>query len=1032
MKKLINIFAAAALLLGMATGAAAQNKISGTVTDTEGNPLIQASVLVQGSTQGTVTDIDGKWSLSVKPGASIIVSYIGYTDVSFKTTSAKAVYNVVLSADENFLDDVVVVGYGTQKKVNLTGSVSSVSSEMLEKRPIVNTSTALQGIAAGVTVTTQSGAPGGDGGTVRVRGLGTFGQSSASPLILIDGVQGSMNDVDASQIDKISVLKDAASSAIYGSRAANGVILITTKRGSKGKTSVTYRGYAGFQTPTDLPELVNAEEFMVLNRETSLNDGTPPVYTEDYIMNYRANHAIDPDNYPLNDWQKLVLTGSGFLHNHNLTMTASADKVKTRTTLNFLSQDGIITTADYHKFNLRNNMNITFSPKLEMRFDFSMMFSDRNRSPYQSTIFNYMNTRDPLNPGRFSTGLYVGNAGTTHNILPYLEGSAGNINNKALRLNGAMALTWKPLEWLTLEGNVAPRLVLSNTHNYRLVTQLYADPFGTPGLSVPAFNSLTESAEYDWYGTYQFTTTAEKKFGAHTFKALAGWSYEDMTTKSLSAYRQDFAYPDYDVISAGADNETKDNGGSMSQWALQSIFGRINYNYKERYLFEANVRVDGSSRFKGANRYSVFPSASFGWRVTEEPFLQPLKKQLTELKFRASYGTLGNQSIGSNYPTIQTLAISSISAGGNGGKTVLPIVTLTTLANENITWETAKMTDFGFDVALFNKLDVTFDWYYKVTEGILLTLPIPKVIGLSAPYQNSGEVINRGWELSVGYHDKKGDWSWGIDANLSDVHNWISKLPTGNGKVSDNIVHLIGYPINSIWGYECLGIARTQEDADYVNVNQPQFGAAIKPGDLVFKDRGGAVDPETGEDIPDGKIDENDQTVIGNCIPRYTFGVTLNLGWKNWNLSTFIQGVGKVDGLLSSYYVMPNTQGGTYRKEHLDRWTEADPEHGYYPRMSAITSNNNKISDFWVRSAAYARIKNVQLSYTFPKKWARTVGLGGVMLFANAQNLFTFTNFYQGYDPEVNFSGDADGVTLGSANNYPQVKTFTAGVEIKF
>ena len=378
MKKLINIFAAATLLLGMATGAAAQNKISGTVTDTEGNPLIQASVLVQGSTQGTVTDIDGKWSLSVKPGASIIVSYIGYTDVSFKTTSAKAVYNVVLSADENFLDDVVVVGYGTQKKVNLTGSVSSVSSEMLEKRPIVNTSTALQGIAAGVTVTTQSGAPGGDGGTVRVRGLGTFGQSSASPLILIDGVQGSMNDVDASQIDKISVLKDAASSAIYGSRAANGVILITTKRGSKGKTSVTYRGYAGFQTPTDLPELVNAEEFMVLNRETSLNDGTPPVYTEDYIMNYRANHAIDPDNYPLNDWQKLVLTGSGFLHNHNLTMTASADKVKTRTTLNFLSQDGIITTADYHKFNLRNNMNITFSPKLEMRFDFSMIVARRD------------------------------------------------------------------------------------------------------------------------------------------------------------------------------------------------------------------------------------------------------------------------------------------------------------------------------------------------------------------------------------------------------------------------------------------------------------------------------------------------------------------------------------------------------------------------------------------------------------------------------------------------------------------------------
>ena len=1028
MKKIYAILLTLTAVLFLAAGETfAQNKVSGRVTDENGEPLAGASVMIQGSHTGTVTDLDGKWSIQAKAGQTLVVSFIGYTDAEIPVTAARAVYDVALNSDQNFLDDVVVVGYGTQKKVNLTGSVSSVSSEMLEKRPIVNTSTALQGIAAGVTVTTQSGAPGGDGGTVRVRGLGTFGQSSAAPLILIDGVQGSMTDIDASQIDKISVLKDAASSAIYGSRAANGVILITTKRGSKGKTSVTYRGYAGFQSPTDLPELVNVEEFMTLNRESSLNDGTTPAYTEEYIQNYRQYHYIDPDNYPLNDWQALVLTGSGFLHNHNLTMTASTDKVQTRTTLNYLSQDGIITTADYHKWNLRNNMNVKFSDQLGLRFDLAMVYSDRNRSPNQSTIFNYMNTRDPINPGRFSTGYFAGVAGTTHNILPYLEGSAGNINSKGFRVNGALALTWKPFSFLTLEGTAAPRLVLSNTHNYKLVTQLAADPFGSPGLSTPAYNELNESVSYDYYGTYQFTTTFDKTFGSHNIKLLGGYSYEDLTSKDLSLHRQNFAYPDYDVISAGADDETKDNGGTMTQWALQSFFGRFNYNYKERYLFEANVRVDGSSRFKGANRYVTFPSASFGWRVSEEPFMQPLQKYLTEFKFRASYGTLGNQSIGSNYPTVQTLAVSSISVAD---KAILPIVTLTSLANEKITWETARMVDFGVDFALFNKLDVTFDWYHKVTDGVLLTLPIPKTIGLSAPYQNAAQVTNTGWELTLGYHDRKGNWNWGIDANLSDVDNRITALPVDQAP-SDNIVHKIGYPINSIFGYECIGIARTQEEADYVNTNQRQFGADIKAGDLVYKDVAGALD-EDGNPIPDGLVNEDDRVVIGSCIPRYTFGVTLNLGWKGWNLSAFFQGVGKVDGLLTSYYVMPNTQGGTYRKEHLNRWTVENPDEGYYPRMSMVTSNNNKISSFWVRDAAYCRLKNLQLSYTLPKKAVKKIGLGGVMLFANAQNLLTLTNFYQGYDPEVNFSGDGDGVTLGSASNYPQVKTFTAGVEIKF
>ena len=1021
---------AACLLLAAGQTAFAQNRISGRVADEEGEPLAGASVLIKGTQTGTVTDTHGHWSMSAKSGQTLVVSFIGYDSAEIRVTDNRSVYDVTLSSDQNFLDDVVVVGYGTQKKVNLTGSVSSVNSEALEKKPILNASTALQGIAAGVTVTTRSGAPGGDGGTIRVRGLGTFGQSSSAPLVLIDGVQGSMSDIDASQIDKISVLKDAASSAIYGSRAANGVILVTTKRGTKGKTSVTYRGYAGFQTPTDLPQLVNAEEYMMLSRETSINDGTTPVYTEEYIRNYRANHRIDPDNYPISDLQKMILTGSGFMHNHNLSLVASTDKVKLRTSIAFLDQDGIIKQTDYSRINVRNNMNVDLSDRLSFRFDLAMAYGKRRYSPHQSTLFNYMNTRDPLVQTYFANGVYYGVPGNSPNVLPYLEGLDGQHVTENYRISGTMALTWKPTRWLTLEGTASPRLIMSNNHNWKKVVTTYADAFGTPGNTSAAYNELDESNGQDVYGNYIFTATAHKAFAGHEIKLLAGASYEDYDSRSLSAHRQNFAYPDYEVIVAGADDETKDNGGSRTQWALASYFGRFNYNYKERYLFEANVRVDGSSRFWGKNRYATFPSFSAAWRVTEEPFMQKLRSSLTEFKIRASYGSLGNQSIGSNYPTIQSLDVSSISSNDQ----ILPIVTLNTMANENITWETARMFDVGIDLALFNKVEITADWYNKVTDGVLLRLEIPKTIGLTPPFRNAGSVLNRGWEVAINYQDRKGDWSWGIDANLSDVHNEILSMANGKDNIHDNFIDKVGYPINSIWGYDCIGMARTQEEADYVNSTVLQFNTPIRPGQLVYRDLPVGTDDD-GNPYGDGVINDNDMTVIGCCIPRYTFGVTLNAGWRGFGLSAFFQGVGKVDGYLNSYYVMPNVQGGSYRKEHLDRWTEDNPD-GYFPRMSNNVTNDQKISNFWVRSAAYCRLKNIQFSYTLPKKLVRKAGISNVMLFVNAANLFTWTNFYQGFDPEVNFSGDFDGnlngVTLGAANNYPQVKTFTGGVEIKF
>ncbi len=1024
------ILVLAALLISWS--AMAQNTIRGTVVDSDNIPVIGAGVLIQGTTNGSITDENGNFSVKAKKGDVLEVSFLGL-ETQLVTVTDAAEYNVVLGADANYLEEIVVVGYDTQKKVNLTGSVSSISTEAMKNRPIVRASTALQGSAAGVTVTTQSGAPGDDGGMIRIRGIGTFGGSSAAPLVLIDGVEGSLDAVDPTQIDQISVLKDAASSAIYGSRAANGVILVTTKRGTKGHRSISYRGYVGWQEPTRLPSTVGPIDYMILSREESANDGSDSIYTDEYISRYMENHAIDPDSYPITDWKKSILTGSGFTHNHNLTLTASGDNIRVMTSAGYLNQKGIINNTGYYRFNIRNNMDVKISERLHMKFDFSVVYGHRDRNRYQNTYFNYMNTRDPLTLTQYSTDYYAALSGGSNNILAMRENEGGNYKNDNYRVNGALTLTYTPVKWLTIEGMAAPRYVMSEGHTYLKIVNYYSDAFGTVAASTNTnYGSLTESCNRSFYGNYIGTAKFHHSWNrTHNFTALVGASWEDFSEKTLSAYRQEYPFPDYETINAGADNEFKNNSGARYQWALASFFGRVNYNYKERYLFEANIRFDGSSRFSKKNRWGIFPSFSGAWRITEENWMKPVKNILTEAKIRVSYGHLGNQNIGdSYYPTVQTLNISSSISVND---VITPIATLTTLANEDITWETSKMFDVGVDFSLFNKVNVTADFYDKRTEGILMKLTIPSSIGLSAPYQNAGNVRNVGWELGIGYHDERGDFNWGVDANLSDVHNSITKMATRD--INGFIINQEGNEINSIYGLKCLGIIRNQEDADYINTNLPQY-EKVKPGDLYYADIAGGKD-ENGNPIPDGKVDDNDKTVIGGTIPRYTYGLTLSFGWKGLNFSAFFQGVGKANSLLSSYYIWPAYQGGTYRSEFLNRFNPADESTwatATYPRLTRTGVNNYKPSTFWMADASYCRLKNIQLSYTLPSELTKKARIQSLTFFANAQNLFTWTKFYQGYDPELSYNADAtDGVSLGDiAYNYPQVKTFTFGVEIKF
>ena len=445
---------------------AQQRQVTGVVSDQDNFALPGAAVMVEGTSIGTMADENGAFTIKADPGQVLIVSFIGFTDKKVPVT-AQTQYFINLDADSNVLEEIVVVGYDTQKKVNLTGSVSSVSTESFNNRPIVQASTALQGIAPGVTVTTGGGEPGADSGSIRIRGLGTFGQSSASPLVLIDGVEGDMNALDPTTIDKISVLKDAASSAIYGSRAANGVILITTKRGKEGRSAVTYRGYVGWQNPTVMPENVTVEEYMLLKNETQVNDGASVLYDEKYIAEYRKNNWLDPDNFPMIDWQKRLITGNGFTHNHAVTMTASTDKIKTMTSFSYFKQNAIINFTDFQRYNFRNNMDVKLHEKLNLRLDISGSYGIKNSLTEQGGVFTFANARDPMMLAQWSDGSYAPFTGGSLNILPVIEqGLGGRRKQGNLKLTASVSLTYKPWSWLTLEGKVAPRFHWNTNHTF--------------------------------------------------------------------------------------------------------------------------------------------------------------------------------------------------------------------------------------------------------------------------------------------------------------------------------------------------------------------------------------------------------------------------------------------------------------------------------------------------------------------------------------------------------------------------------------
>ncbi|MCM1178050.1 MAG: SusC/RagA family TonB-linked outer membrane protein [Bacteroides sp.] len=1016
------------------SGADGKNKIevTGTVTDAGGFPVIGAGVTVEGTVDGTVTDADGKYSIEVdKENVTLYFSSLGYASQSV-SVGTRRVIDVVLREDVQYLDEVVVVGYGVQKKVNLTGSVSMVSNEDMAARPVSDVASGLQGLLPGVTITNPSGQPGEATSTIRVRGIGTIGNSN--PLVLVDGVEGDINSLNPEDIESVSVLKDAASSAIYGARAANGVLLVTTKKLSGGKdvpTRINFGAYFGFQTPTRMPEMLGAVDFMLLDNEARENVGTAKAWQQEHFDKVTGN--IAPNYFGDTDWVESVLNKYAPQQNYNLSFSGTIGNSGYMLSYRYFDQKGL--TKGDSTGEKRHNLRFKIDTRMFGRVTLSSNLGYTNKnvtSPVNSlsngggAIYNAMRTA-PNVPVRYTDGTWAYGGGNT-NPLAVLE-DGGRSVNEAEEFSLVEVLKVDILKgW-----NVSATYSLTSANGLRNIlkkTIVFKNPENGSTYLYNSPNSLKNIDLKSLQQTFIVQTNFDFTFGKHTIGGVAGMSQEWFESSRFEASRTNLSTEDDPTLGLG-DPSTMSNAASASSWAIRSGFGRLNYNYDERYLLEVNLRYDLSSRFHKSHRGGFFPSVSAGWRLSEEAWMKFAKPLFDNIKFRVSYGELGNQYVGSsNYPYLSVLDSFTSDLSLVGSQASAGYVQ-SVLANPNLTWETIRMFDVGVDIAMLNnRLTMSFDWYNKNTSGILLQLNYPAQIGGKPSEENAGKVNNKGWELDMGWRDQAGDFSYGIGFNLSDVKNKITDLAGNAPDLSKDQVRIVGQPIDAFYGYIAEGLM-TPDDFKisdpatntYDLPNIPVIlGNQYQPGDIKYKDISGP------EGKPDGRITpEYDKVIIGSNIPRYTYSVRGNLGWKGIDFSFVIQGVGKCDGFLQGTARHAFQDMSAYpQKVHLQRYNVvSNPDPGAaYPRLTYNTGfNQNTFSTYWLENAAYLRLKNVQLGYTFPEKWMSKARIDRLRLYVSGDNLLTFSDFFYAYDPET---------PVSKGGYYPQVKTFVIGLNITF
>lgn len=989
-------------------------EISGSVTDSAGEPLIGVSIVVKGTTIGTTTDLDGRFSLSTSMGSTLQVSYVGYTSQEVKVTST-SLLRIVMKEDMAQLEEVVVVGYGTQKKVNLTGSVASVTAEDLVNKPVMSTAQAIAGLAPGLSVITNSGRPG-SGASVRIRGTGTFSSAGNSPLVLIDGLSGSMDDVDPNDIESISFLKDAASASIYGNRAANGVILIETKKGKEGKISISYNNSFGWQKATELPDFLPSWEYAEYYNLAMQNMGRQATYSTDDIQKYK--NGSDPDNYPnVNHLKWLLESGSGFQHQHNVSIQGGNATTTYNLSIGYRNQEGMTAETNNERMTALLSLKSQIAKNLTLNVNlnaYNNNYNAPNGEPQSiDGIIGYAVRETPLYAGKKSDGTF----GYQDNYSP--EGwlaSESFIQNNGRNFSGAALLKWDtPIKGLSLIGKIGANFYSSYNKSYRAKVQFDENKSIGP-------NSLSVSSSNNTYTTMEAMATYEKQIKDHAFKVLVGTSVEQSSNKSLNGGRNTFPNNYLYELSSG-DTSTSSNGSSLSEYALVSYFGRVNYSWKDRYLLEGNVRYDGSSRFHKDNRWGFFPSVSAGWRISEETFWKEnrIGEIFTNLKFRASYGVLGNQNIGT-YPYQQTYSLGQdypfggvMQSGAYSG----------TYNNRNVTWEKTAITDIGLDFTLFNGvLNGTVDYFYKYTSDILSSVEVTKIMGRGVGQSNVGAVSNQGIELMLTYNGKVGkDFRFSISPNFTWVKNAVEELSDGKTEEINNN-RIVGEPIGIIYGYETEGLFVDQAEIDAAP-EQLVGKKNLKPGYVRYKDISGP------NGVPDGKVDATyDRKVLGSTTPTFYYGLNLSASYKGFDFSALLQGVGGHERLIGSYMAYAFYNGGNIQRWQAENmWTSENPNKwAEYPRLETYNMNHPSLqtSDYWLRNASFLRVKNVQIGYTLPKSFTQKIGIEQVRVYLSGQNLFSFNSFYKGWDPE-NEIGTGD-----QPSYYPINAIYSFGFNFKF
>lgn len=1032
------------LALLMTVSAMAQKQIfKGVVKDANGEPIIGASVVQKGTSNGSITDFDGNFSVSVEPGTTLVISYIGYNSQEVK---AKADMVISLTVDNKALDEVVVIGYGVQKKSVVTASIAKVGDDVLAQTSPVRMDNALKGLAAGVQVSTQNGQPG-SAAKIRVRGIGTINNSD--PLYIVDGmpIGGGLDNINPADIQSIEVLKDAASGAVYGTRAANGVVLVTTKRGKTGKAQVTYDFSYGWQSAWRKRSMLNASQYAELMNEALSYAGESPRFS-----NTNLGEGTN--------WQDALFNDGAPVQNHQLSVSGASEKVNYYFSAGYYNQEGIIggnyDKSNYERLSFRSNTQYTLFDESKKRnwlrsltFSLNMSYSRINSigvtagsltgSPLgdallmDPTVPVYADSEDQLQSwDRSVYGEPVVDQ-LTGKLLSMPSSDLNEISNPLGRISAQPGTKNNSDKFIA---NLSAELGIWDNLKYKFSWGSDLAFWGSDGWSLPYYlnKNNTNSSSKVWSEmnrgyTWQIENvlTYDKTIGKHSFNVVLGQSAERYTSRQVggSAYDLIEYNPDKANLNfttgLASDGKRDVYGGAGDPHSLASYFGRLSYNYDERYMLQATVRRDGSSRFGSNNKWATFPSVSLGWNVINEAFMEKSRSWLANLKLRFSWGKNGNENIGNFLYTVNTSTGNNYVFGNSANQAIIMGSKPSGTPNADLKWEESEQIDFGVDFGfLGNALTLTVDYYKKKTNGMLKTMAIPSYLGESLPWGNVGSMENSGVEFELGYKYARKDFRFGVNANVSYLKNKLINLGNADGFEMMDHVHIIGnvsraengQPYPFFYGYLTDGILQNQAEADDYNA---KYGAQAVPGDVRF------VDFDNN-----GKIDDQDKTKIGKGTPDWTYGINFTAGYKNLDFSMLVSGVLGQDILdvtrrLDCRYV-------NLPAEFMDRW-HGEGTSNDMPRYTFTNNNDNyRISDLYVKNGNYLRIKNIQLGYTLPKSLTQQVFIQRLRLYVAAENLLTITP-YKGLDPELGGGEQSNGIDRGY---YPQARTFTVGLNLAF